>query len=124
MLTYPHPKPIIPVVLYHFNLSFGPRISSKMTSSHERRTKHRFNTVGANQDESGSSHPNVVSGRELRSRAAAFDIIEESEAGSSTDDDDIEDEPYRIEQRHGKAPAQEDNTEEEEAAGGDDEENE
>ena len=112
------------MVSYPCCTSFVPRIKA---GSHERRTKHRFNTVGANQDESGSSHPNMVSGRELRprERKRAADIVEDSDNTSSDDDDDdVEDEPYRIEQRHGKAQAYENSSEEEEAAGEDDEDNE
>ena len=50
-----------------------------MTRGYERRTKHRFDSGGANQNESGSSRTNVVSGRELRprerKRAATADIV-------------------------------------------------
>ena len=96
-----------------------------MAGGHERRTKRRFDSGRANQDESGFSRTNVVSGRELRprerKRAATADIVEESECGSSSDD---EDSAYRVEQRSGKAPMQENNSEEEEEAVGDDEEEE
>ena len=99
-----------------------------MAGGHERRTKRRFDSGGANQDESGSSRPDVISGRELRhrerKRAAAADIVEESEGGSSSDEDDVEESPYRVEQRSGKAPAEENNSEEEEETAGDDEEEE
>ena len=99
-----------------------------MAGGHERRTKHRFDSGGANQDESGSSRPDVISGKELRprerKRAAVADIVEESEGGSSSDEDDVEDSPYRIEPRHGKTPVQENSSEDEKAAGGDDEEDE
>ncbi|XP_039855251.1 uncharacterized protein LOC120713333 [Panicum virgatum] len=96
-----------------------------MAGGHERRTMRIFDSGGANQDRSGSSRPNVVSGREMRPRermrAVVADIVEESDGGSSSDDD-VEDELYRVEQRHGKAPAQESSSEEE--ADGDDEEEE
>ena len=99
-----------------------------MAGGHERRTKRKFDSGWANQDESGSSRPDVISGRELRprerKRAAAADIVEESEGGSSSDNDDVEDSPYRIEKRHGKAPVQENSSEVEEEATGDDEEEE
>ena len=100
-----------------------------MIGKSERRTKHRFDTAGANQDESGSSHANVASGRELRprgqKRAPVDDIGEESEGGSSSDDDDVEDSPFRVEPHHGKGVAQQSSSEEEEeSAGDDDEENE
>ena len=99
-----------------------------MVGGHERRTKRRFDSGGANQDESGSSRPDVISGRELRpserKRAAVADIVEESEGGSSSDEDDVEDSPYTIESRHGTAPVQENSSEDEEAAGGYDEEDE
>ena len=66
-----------------------------MAGGHEKRIKRRFDSGRANQDESGFSHTNVVSGRELRprerKRAAAADIVEESEGGSSSDEDDVED---------------------------------
>ena len=69
-----------------------------MAGGHERRTKQRFDSGGANQRESSSSRTNVVSGRELRprerKRAVAADIVEESEGGSSSDDE--EDSPYRV----------------------------
>ena len=69
-----------------------------MAGGHERRTKRRFDSGRANQDESGFSRTNVVSGRELRprerKRAAVADIVEESEGGSSSDDE--EDSPYRV----------------------------
>ena len=74
-----------------------------MAGGRERRTKRRFDSGGANQDESGSSGTNVISGRELRprekKRAATTtidDIVEESEHTSS-DEDDVEDSPYRVE---------------------------
>ena len=86
-----------------------------MVGGHERRTKRRFESGGANQDESGSSRPDVISGKELRprerKRVAAADIVEESEGGSSSDEDDVEDSPYRVEQRSGKAPAEENSSE-------------
>jgi len=74
----------------------------------------------ADADEGGSSHLNVVSGRELRSRKkpAACDFREESN-GSSSSDDEVEDETYRVEHRSGKGPVQQDNSEE-----GDDDEGE
>ena len=55
-----------------------------MTGGHERRTKWRFDSGGANQGESGSSRTNVVSGRELRPR--------ERKRAASADIDDIMDE--------------------------------
>ena len=101
-----------------------------MAGGHERRTKRRFDSRGANQDESGSSGINVVSGKKLRPRdrkraatADIDDIVEESEHTSSGKDD-VEDSPYRIESRHGKAPVQENSSEDEEAAGGYDKEDE
>ena len=70
----------------------------------------------------------MTSGRILRprgrKRAAAADIMEESKVGFSSDEDDVEDSPYRVEQRSGKAPADENSSEEEEEAAGDDEEEE
>ena len=101
-----------------------------MAGGHERRTKRRFDSRGVNQDESGSSGINVVSGKKLRPRdrkraatADIDDIVEESEHTSS-DEDDVEDSPYRIEKRHRKNPAQQDSSEEEDAAGVNDEEDE
>lgn len=98
-----------------------------MAGGRERRTKRRFDIGGANQDESGSSGTNVISGRELRPRerkrsatASIDDIVEESEHTSS-DEDNVEDSPYRVEQRSGKAPAEESSSEEEEETAGDDE---
>ena len=66
----------------------------------------------ADDDEGGSSHLNVVSGRQLRSRkrSATNDIIEESD-GSSSSDDEVEDETYRVEHRAGKGPIQQDSCE-------------
>ena len=97
-----------------------------MVGGHKRRTKRRFDSGRANQDESGFSRTNVVSGRELRprerKRAGAADIVEESEGGSSSDDE--EDSPYRVEQRSGKAPMQENSSDEEEETADDDEEEE
>ena len=57
--------------------------------------------------------PNVFSGKELRTRkrAAASEILEDSN-GSSSRDDDVEDEPYRVEHRAGKGPVQQDSSEE------------
>ena len=81
-----------------------------MSGHHEKRSKHRHDSSDvhmADADEGGSSHPNVVSGRELRlrKRSAADDIIEESD-GSSSSDDEVEDETYRVEHRAGKGPIQ------------------
>src|SRR6185437_2768351 len=97
-----------------------------MAGGRERRTKRRFDSGGANQDESGSSGTNVISGRELRPRerkrsatTTIDDIVEKSEHTSS-DEDDVEDSPYRVEQRSGKAPAEENSSEEEEETTGDD----
>ena len=101
-----------------------------MAGGHERRTKRRFDSRGANQDESGSSGTNVISGRELRPRekkrsatTTIDDIVEESEHTSS-DEDDVEDSPYKVEQRSGKAQAEENSSEEEEETAGDEEEEE
>ena len=81
----------------------------------------------ADADEGGSGQPNVFSGKELRTRkrAAASEILEDSN-GSSSRDDDVEDEPYRVEHRAGKGPALESSSEdaaddEEEESGDDDE---
>ena len=70
----------------------------------------------------------MVSGRQLRSRkrSATNDIIEESD-GSSSSDDEVEDETYRVEHRAGKGPIQQDSCEdakdeEEESEEDDDEE--
>ena len=69
--------------------------SEQNGSGHERRTKRRFDSGGANQDESGSSRPDVISGKELRprdrKRAVAADTVKESDGGSSSDEDDVED---------------------------------
>ena len=86
-----------------------------MSGHHEKRSKHRHDSSDvhmADADEGGSSHPNVVSGRELRlrKRSAANDTIEESD-GSSYSDDNVEDETYRMEYRAGKGPIQQDNSE-------------
>ena len=54
--------------------------------------------------------------------AAAADIMEESKVGFSSDEDVVEDSPYRVEQRSGEAPANENSSEEEEETVGDDEE--
>ena len=101
-----------------------------MTRGYERRTKRRFDSGGANQDESGSSGTKVISGRELRPRekkrsatATIDDIVDESEHTSS-DEDDVEDSPYKVGQRSGKAQAEENSSEEEEETAGDDEEEE
>ena len=63
-----------------------------------------------------------------RKRSATDNIIEESD-GSSSSDDEVEDETYRVEHRAGKGPVQQDNSEdaedeeeeseEDEEAGGD-----
>ena len=87
-----------------------------MSGHHEKRSKHRHDSSDvhmADADEGGSSHLNVVSGRELRSRKkpAACDFREESN-GSSSSDDEVEDETYRAEHRSGKGPVQQDNSEE------------
>ena len=90
-----------------------------MAGGHERRSKRRFDSGGANQDESGSSRTNMTSDRELRPRerksaasAVIDDIMEESEH-TSNDEDDVEDSPYRVEKRHGKTPVHENSSEEE-----------
>ena len=81
-----------------------------MTGDHERRTKHRHDSTSdvhmADGDEGGSSHPNVTSGRTLRprQRRAADNIARDSGGTTSSDEDDVENSPYRIEPRHGKAP--------------------
>ena len=66
-----------------------------MARGHERRTKCRFDSGSANQDESESSQINMVSGGELwprdRKRAVAADTVKESDGGSSSDEDDVED---------------------------------
>ena len=59
-----------------------------------------------------------------RQRRAVDNVARDSGGTTSSDKDDVEDSPYRIEPRHGKAPVQKNNSEDEEAAGGDDEENE
>ena len=86
-----------------------------MSGHHEKRSKHRHDSSDvhmADADEGGSSHLNVVSGRQLRSRKrpAADDIVEESD-GSSSSDDEVEDETYRMEHRAGKGPIQQDSCE-------------
>ena len=97
-----------------------------MAGQHERRSKCRFDSSSdipmAGIDEGGSSHPNVVSGRELRprgqKRVATDDIMEESDESSSSDEE-TEDEIFRVEHRAGKGPAQQNSSEEEAAAGSD-----
>ena len=59
-----------------------------------------------------------------RQRRAVDNVARDSGGTTSSDKDDVEDSPYRIEPRHGKAPVQENSLEDEEAAGGDDEEDE
>ena len=58
--------------------------------------------------EGGSSNPNVTSGRVLRptgqKRTAGDDLVEGGNDSTSSDDD-VEDEAYRIERRHGKGLA-------------------
>ena len=114
------------MVSYLSNPYFWTQDLQQNGRGRERRTKRRFDSGGANQDESGSSGTNVISGRELRPRekkraatATIDDIVEESEHTSS-DEDDVEDSPYRVEQRSGKAPAEENSSEEEEETAGDD----
>ena len=80
-----------------------------MSGHHEKRSKHRHDPTDVHitdADEGGSSHPNVVSGRELRTRKrpAPGDFREDSNGSSSDDDVDVEDEPYRVEHRAGKGP--------------------
>ena len=81
-----------------------------MPKQYERRTKCLYDSTSdvhmANADEGGSSHPNVTSGRTLRprQRRAADNIARDSGGTTSSDEDDVEDSPYRIEPRHGKAP--------------------
>ena len=74
----------------------------------------------ADADEGGSSHLNVVSDKVLRTRkrAATSKILESN--GRSSSDDDVEDEPYRVEHRAGKGPPRESSSED--AADDDDEE--
>ena len=89
-----------------------------MTGGHERRTKRRQDPTDIHMtdaDEGGSSQANVVSSRVLRprgqKRAATEDIVE-GEDDNTSSDDDVEDEAYRIERRHGKGLAQEESEEE------------
>ena len=98
-----------------------------MSGHREKRSKRQHDPSDvhmADDDEGGSSHLNVVSGRQLRSRkrSAADDIIEESD-GSSSSDDEVEDETYRVEHRAGKGPIQQESSEdaedEDDEAGGD-----
>ena len=118
------------VFLYHSNVYFEPRISIKLTGQYERRTKRRHDSTSdvhmADADEGGSSHPNVTSGRTLRprQRRAADNVARDVGGTTSSDEDDVEDSPYRIEPRHGKTLVQENSSEDEKAAGGDDEEDE
>ena len=101
-----------------------------MTGDHKRRTKHRHDSTSVvhmeDTDEGGSSHPNVTSGRTLRprQRRAADNVARDVGGTTSSDEDDVEDSPFRVEPRHGKAPVQENSSENEEAAEGDDEEDE
>ena len=86
-----------------------------MSGHREKRSKRQHDPSDvhmADDDEGGSSHLNVVSGRQLRSRkrSAADDIIEESD-GSSSSDDEVEDETYRVEHRVGKGPVQQESSE-------------
>jgi len=98
-----------------------------MTGGHERGTKHRQDPTDihmADVDEGDSIQANVVSGRVLRprgqKRAATEDIVE-GEDDNTSSDDDVEDEAYRFERRHGKGLAQEDSEEEEEDEGDEEE---
>ena len=118
------------MVSYLSNPYFWTQDLQQNGRGRERRTKRRFDSGGANQDESGSSGTNVISGRELRPRekkrsatTTIDDIVEESEHTSS-DEDDVEDSPYKVEQRSGKAQAEENSSEEEEETAGHDEEEE
>ena len=101
-----------------------------MPKQYERRTKRRYDSTSdvhmADADEGGSSHPNVTSGRTLRprQRRAADNVARDGGGTTSSDEDDVEDSPYRIEPRHGKTPVQENSSEDEKVAGGDDEEDE
>ena len=101
-----------------------------MPKQYERRTKRRYDPTSdvhmADADEGGSSQQNVTSGRTLRprQRRVAYNVARDDGDTTSSDEDDVEDSPYRIEPRHGKAPVQENSSEDEEAAGGDDEEDE
>ena len=78
------------MVSYHSNPYFWTQDLQQNGRGRERRTKRRFDSGGANQDESGSSGTKVISGRELRPRekkraatATIDDIVEESEHTSS-----------------------------------------
>ena len=101
-----------------------------MPKQYERRTKRRYDSTSdvhmADADEGGSSHPNRTRGRTLRPRQkkSANFVAGDSDGTTSSDEDDVEDSPYRIEPRHGKAPVHENSSENEEAPGGDDEEDE
>ena len=101
-----------------------------MPKQYERRTKRRYDSTSdvhmADADEGGSSHPNVSIRRTLRprqKRAADF-VAGDSDGTTSSDEEDVEDSPFRVEPRHGKAPVQENSSEDEEAAGEHDEEDE
>ena len=91
-----------------------------MPKLYERRTKRRFDQTSdvhmEDADEGGSSHPNVTSGRTLRPRKrAAVYVAGDSGGTTSSDENDVEDSPFMIEPRHGKAPVQENSSEDEEA---------
>jgi len=74
-----------------------------MTGGQERRTKCRHDPADvhmADADEGGSSQPRVTGGRILRPRGqkrATTDDIVEGGNDSTSSDDDVEDEAYRIE---------------------------
>ena len=100
-----------------------------MPKLYERRTKRRYDSSSdvhmADADEGGSSHQNVTSGRTLRPRKRAADyVVGDSGGTTSSDEDDVEESPFRVEPTHGKAPIQENSSEDEEAAAGHDEEDE
>jgi len=87
-----------------------------MAGRHEKRSKHWHDPTDihmADADEGGSSHLHVVSDRILRTRkrAATSEILEDSN-GSSNSDNDVDDEPYRVEHKVGKGPVQQDSSEE------------
>ena len=81
-----------------------------MSGHREKRSNRQHDPLDvhmADDDEGDSRQLNVVSGRQMRSRkrSAADDIIEKSD-GSSSSDDEVEDETYRVEHRAGKGPVQ------------------
>ena len=86
-----------------------------MSGHREKRSKRQHEPLDvhmADDDEGDSSQLNVVSGRQMRSRkrSTADDVIEKSD-GSSSSDDEVEDETYRVEHRAGKGPVQQESSE-------------